>query len=377
MILTNDLLENLYTRIAAVKGKLSGTAPDPLPVLTTIDGMLEAIVKETDETVVEAAKAKGYGHEAVEDVYKMDLPSIKIYQWNGVKSIGGKTIVWNQLRRDDTVTTTSDGITTKFNASNGLVSITNNSRTTAYGSGSTQIILVTNYTVPVGHKILVWTDADDLTGITTLKEAGVYYPFNEIITNTKTSGVLRLRVTNEYDFITKHPIGNVFSFHVNIYDLTAMFGAGNEPTINEFRKMFPSLFYSYNFGELMSVEVTEVVSKDDGGNVVETYTVPNAIKSETGYGWSCPGAYNYVDFENKKYIQMVGSRAYASGDESDSTVITDGTNTHYKLITPVKKTVDVGDVIVNPQVGGSLTFQNNLGDDYRIPVPVLVDYVGR
>ena len=373
MILTNDFLENLYTRIATVKGKLSGASPNPLPALTTNDGLLEAIVKEADDTVVEAARYKGHAHDSVENAYSMTLPQ-KIYQWNGVKSIGGRTIVWNQQRRDDTASNTSDGITTKFDADTGLVSITNNSRTTNFGSGSTQVILVTGYAVPIGHKQLAWTDAPDLTGLLAYKDTNTSYPFNEIITTVATNGSMRLRVTKDYDFVTKHPIGDTYSFHINIFDLTLMFGAGNEPaTVEEFLAMFPANFYACNKGELMNAGVTEVAN-------AETYTVPTAIKNLAGYGLSCPASYNYIDFENKKYMQNVANRAYASGDESDATMVTDKTTTNYPLTTPVETDISAylpGDVVPNPQAGSTITFKTQLGDDYRIPVPVLVDYVGR
>ncbi len=37
------------------------------------------------------------------------------------------------------------------------------------------------------------------------------------------------------------------------------------------------------------------------------YPIPEAIKALPGYGWSAGTARNYVDYENKKYVQCVGS----------------------------------------------------------------------
>lgn len=37
------------------------------------------------------------------------------------------------------------------------------------------------------------------------------------------------------------------------------------------------------------------------------YPIPEAIKSLPGYGWSAGTAKNYVDYENKRYVQCVGS----------------------------------------------------------------------
>lgn len=87
-----------------------------------------------------------------------------------------------------------------------------------------------------------------------------------------------------------------------IYDLTAMFGSGNEPsTVEEFEKMFPADYYPYNAGEIVSIGVTEVAVGDTA------CTIPEAIRNLPGYGWSAGTARNYVDYENKKYVQCVGN----------------------------------------------------------------------
>lgn len=87
-----------------------------------------------------------------------------------------------------------------------------------------------------------------------------------------------------------------------IYDLTAMFGSGNEPaSVEEFEKIFPADYYPYNAGEIVSAGVTEVAVGDTA------HQIPEAIKALPGYGWSAGTAKNYVDYENKKYVQCVGS----------------------------------------------------------------------
>lgn len=87
-----------------------------------------------------------------------------------------------------------------------------------------------------------------------------------------------------------------------IYDLTAMFGSGNEPaSVEEFEKMFPADYYPYNTGAVVSAGVTEVAVGDTA------YPIPEAIRNLPGYGWSAGTARNYVDYENKKYVQCVGS----------------------------------------------------------------------
>ena len=47
-----------------------------------------------------------------------------------------------------------------------------------------------------------------------------------------------------------------------IYDLTAMFGSGNEPTsVEEFEKMFPAEYYPYNAGEIVSAGTESIVEQ--------------------------------------------------------------------------------------------------------------------
>lgn len=54
-------------------------------------------------------------------------------------------------------------------------------------------------------------------------------------------------------------------------------------------------------GEIVSAGVTEVAVGDT------THPIPEAIKALPGYGWSAGTAKNYVDYENKRYVQCVNS----------------------------------------------------------------------
>ena len=219
---------------------------------------------------------------------------------------------------------------------------------------------------------------------------------------------------------------STFSNH-EIFDLTTMFGSGNEPsTVEKFEKIFPADYYPYNAGEIISAGTEEIVEQganlyygtdmlkvgsddyeyiansyrcksiklkpnttytlsfnsdktseitllmnvttvvnagqyfdfrkashtqtyttgDDGclyvgvyagnGNVASAdvvkrlseckimisegdtptayapyhsnvYQIPEAIRNLPGYGWSAGTARNYVDYENKRYVQCVNS----------------------------------------------------------------------
>lgn len=225
-----------------------------------------------------------------------------------------------------------------------------------------------------------------------------------------------------------------YGFTLQLFDLTAMFGSGNEPTtVEEFEAMFPAEYYPYNAAEIISAGTESVVEQganlcdptifstaypdriaveddiidvfsgvqamfesgvalkipqgysiavfpiakenaattngriralfSDGGssdiayitdansklkspttyiakkdisaiafnwsafiggfsfkmqitqNATDSFTpyhqtahpIPEAIKSLPGYGWSAGTARNYIDYENKRYVQSVGS----------------------------------------------------------------------
>lgn len=349
---------------------------------------------------------------------------------------------------------------------------------------------------------------------------------------------------------------NNLVIYSQIYDLTAMFGAGNEPsTVEEFEKMFPADYYPYNAGEIVSAGTEEIVEqgrnlwdevwgvgsinsssgnnefskeaiysktytpiapdsihifvyagsakfenvktrfydynknyigyndKDgqtvypnkkfitpsdafyvrftlppDYGNVYKNdialiadssgayapfhrneYPIPETIKALPGYGWSAGTARNYVDYENKRYVQCVQSvdlgtlewlldgnnwwyntkipkglsdsnaicnkRTYVlKGDTGNETqwchsgggyfevYVTDVTTSadvskklsgvilYYELATPI--VTDISSLIpddflrnIEVEAGGSVTFQNSNGDSYRIPVPSEEEYI--
>ena len=74
----------------------------------------------------------------------------------------------------------------------------------------------------------------------------------------------------------------------------------------------------------------------------EVIDLPELI-SLPGWGFRLSDAVcNYYDFTSGEYVQMVGERAYKSGDESASQVITDGVTSLYTLDSEIRSKVDIG-----------------------------------
>ena len=59
--------------------------------------------------------------------------------------------------------------------------------------------------------------------------------------------------------------------------------------------------------EIEETKVTSVISKDSSNNTIETYSIPDEVQALEGYGWGIDDTcFNYIDFDNKKFIKNVG-----------------------------------------------------------------------
>lgn len=333
-----------------------------------------------------------------------------------VKSVGGRSIVWNQLC-DTVLDNFSDTVSAAYHE---------------YG--------ICKFTANVGDKICVYSGG--VNGTYAANGAYVagfmgsaYFEFfgKQIVQCTENGNCiiyLRLRGNgNTYSNVSVRP---------EFFNLTKMFGAGNEPTsVEEFEKMFPADYYPYAVGEIVSAGTEEVVVGDTA------HPIPEAIRNLPGYGWSAGTARNYVGYENKKYVQCVNSvdlgtknwRMYKDGDYTpffylnavsdirggtsnflcpkyqyvkigvtDSasglyvlenttvrvrdTAYTDaatfkqamqGVILYYELANPIITDISTlipDDFLRNVEVesGGSVTFKNG-NDNYHIPVPSEEEYI--
>lgn len=213
-----------------------------------------------------------------------------------VKNIGGRSIMWNQLVKPVPTVVTQAGV--KFTFSDDGIITLNGTATTTGSAVSVQSVKNQK-----GHKYLMI--ASPLSGV---------YGKDQLQFSSQSYGqdstghgtIITNESSNEKWYYTLYVYEGVTYDNVKlqpqIYDLTAMFGSGNEPTtVEEFEKIFPADYYPYNAGEVVRTGVTEVAVGDTA------YQIPEAIRNLPGYGWSAGTARNYVDYENKRYVQCVGS----------------------------------------------------------------------
>jgi hypothetical protein len=218
-----------------------------------------------------------------------------------VKSVGGRSIVFNQIfqprkEANNGVTVTAD--------SGGTNTI--NGTTTASYINFRDVTPEQNKIGKYAFKLLILNNPDNIEmGFGFLNRSKstpkITRGSSAVIYNQTQSEIALGKATG----ISGFAVGTVFNdvkIKIQIFNLTAMFGEGNEPsTAEEFEKMFPAAYYPYNAGEIISAGTEEVVVGDT------TYPIPEAIRNLPGYGWSAGTAKNYVDYENKRYVQCVSS----------------------------------------------------------------------
>lgn len=154
-----------------------------------------------------------------------------------VKSVGGRSIVWNQLC-NTVLDNFSDTVSAVYHE---------------YG--------ICKFTANVGDKICIYSGGINGTYAANgayvagfIGSAYIEFFGKQIVQCTENGNCiiyLRLRGDgNTYSNVSVRP---------EFFNLTKMFGAGNEPTtVEEFEAMFPEDYYPYNAGEIVSAGVTEV-----------------------------------------------------------------------------------------------------------------------
>lgn len=215
-----------------------------------------------------------------------------------VKSIGGRSIVFNQLADvTDIVDETLDNYykETLFNG---------NRPKWTKGHKYLFALYVKSSAEPFGISI-GYSDSDKVPYDNDGKTFSYKSSGKELLLFTPDDSL----IDSGYQYIALRPVRydtqtrcTISVRNLMIFDLTVMFGSGNEPTsVEEFEKMFPADYYPYAVGEIVSAGTEEVVVGDTA------HPIPEAIRNLPGYGWSAGTARNYIDYENKKYYQCVQS----------------------------------------------------------------------
>ena len=237
-----------------------------------------------------------------------------------ITDIKGNTLVWNQILN---VNIASQFITLE----NGIISLS--------GTPTGAIRLMSNSISHIsGHKYLfrevTLANPNNISftigagsGSPWLSTAGVIGDHSAIYTSTY-STYLSL-----YDIANKTLDG--IKFTCQIFDLTQMFGSGNEPTsVSDFTSLFPKPYYDYNQGTLLSFNgngiktvgfnqwdeewETGAISGLNGNPYADSSRIRSknyiSVFPNMAYYIKAPRAFNYAWYD--------GNKQYISGDNSAS-----------------------------------------------------------
>ena len=204
-----------------------------------------------------------------------------------VDKVGGKSIVWNQLYdRTKPTEGENNGVTFSHQEDGSFVA-------TGKNIDGTMSYVYTNANVTAGHvyfsKSIKPGDVGKsyLAGITIGSNA--YDRGNGAIATASKTGIASFVVQMfENGAEAKNEVA-----HPRLFDLTLMFGAGNEPTAEQFEAMFPADSYPYNPGEIISSR-TETIT---AGAETITTGFPELKSAGT--------AHDVIDMDGGKVIRNV------------------------------------------------------------------------
>lgn len=251
-----------------------------------------------------------------------------------IKSIRGKTIVWNQLFDKNAIPNrNSTAITYSVDGDVNTLTTTSVITTSWF-----------NFSCPTvsGHKYLIcarsleWTSPNH----SNLYVGGESHPDMDSYATLTSSDLSKFfTATGDTCYIKgyiSYTAGDyVFKMRgAQLFDLTLMFGAGNEPaTAAEFRAMFPNDYYEYNAGQLLSAKPSGMVTvgfnqlKLSGRTEVSDNRTPASVYTDVD------SDVFYKGFAANGYQQASRIEKYAI---SDSSISLKGTADAYGIGIPTR-----------------------------------------
>ena len=343
-----------------------------------------------------------------------------------VDKVGGKSIVWNQLYdRTKPTESRNNGITFSHQEDGSFVA-------TGKNTGGTMSYVYTNVNVTAGHIYFSKSIKPGDVGKSYLAGLNIgsnaYDRGNGAIATASKTGIASFVVQMfENGAEAKNEVA-----HPRLFDLTLMFGAGTEPTAEQFNAMFPAESYQYNAGEIISSR-TETITAGaetittgfpelksagtahdvidmDGGKVIRNvYTVEletlvwnrsdNTFRAVLPAKAKASGNYNTKNNElcnkyepitmNDLFAGNVGISTHPINGESvwifDNNYETpeqlvtslSGAVLHYELATPTTEPVTIPEALqewLPVEPGGTVTFKN-ADESKQLAVPNAVSWV--
>lgn len=202
-----------------------------------------------------------------------------------VDKVGGKSIVWNQQVDTSTALLTTRAGVTLSRKENGKLFLSGTA------TGGTAWCIAGSANFVIGHKYISKRAAENVpVRIDNTETGGPAINFSgnlEVKTLTDPAGNIVYTPVREGEYVNSE----IDPF---IIDLTLLFGAGNEPTAEQFERMFPAESYPYNPGEIISSR-TETIT---AGAETITTGFPE-LRSTTA-------AHDYINMDGEQTIRNIG-----------------------------------------------------------------------
>lgn len=340
-----------------------------------------------------------------------------------VDKVGGKSIVWNQLwNYGETIN--ENGVI--FTYENHFYDVVQN--TTAHNG------ILVYYNIKANNKYYLSFEASSSDNISLSLSLGPALIAKLTENNKRYSTIITTYTSMPVPLVAIYLYssdGATCSYRVGnikVVDLTLLFGSGNEPTVEEFERMFPAEFYPYNPGEIISSRTETIttgaesittgfpelhsagiaqdeIDMDSGairrnvGTVdlgslswsysdkyewLESNSMIGQIVAPAGSSLAANAICNrfYIVNQNDNYIKP-GVSVWTSGkisvksDEIKSAEDLSGVTFYYEKATPTTEEVAVPEPLqewLPVEPGGTVTFQN-ADESKQLPVPNAVSWV--
>ena len=230
-----------------------------------------------------------------------------------ITNVKGKTMKWQQLVQNGNFTNGTSG----WGSVNATISAEDNILSAVVVGNNTQrqLYLTTNPNIVVGHKYLTSLKIKSpktcnirLIGgsgwqfvPTTSVNANVW---NNVARFTLVSGNI-IEFSLYFDYNQNLSSGDTVQIKdIQIFDITEMFGAGNEPsTVAEFKALYPLAYYNYNAGTLINNNASAI--ETTGFNQWDEEWEIGMINETTGKNTAST---SYI--RSKNYISVLGGQTY-------------------------------------------------------------------
>lgn len=262
----------LQTEVDRLQGKCDNLAAENRKQENRIDALIKLNKGQTYDILPEEGEAAS-----------RTAPSGSKYV--SVDRLGGKSIVWNQQVDTSTALLTTRAGVTLSRKENGKLFLSGTA------TGGTAWCIAGSANFVIGHKYISKRVAENVpVRIDNTETGGPAINFSgnlEVKTLTDPAGNIVYTQVREGEYVNSE----IDPF---IIDLTLMFGAGNEPTAEQFEAMFPAESYPYNPGEIISSR-TETIT---AGAETITTGFPE-LRSTTA-------AHDYINMDGEQTIRNIG-----------------------------------------------------------------------